>query len=342
MNQWQLRLSADSALRRRIFNLHSLRHVAVLTVLFGWQGTAATAQPARELPPFPVEPTFPQAPALDLVTPPRIPLEASEIMLEGVVLSVSPTQGELIMQVTSFTLPNGRQSTIDEPRFKTIHFDPKVMIAAAPYPADGAAPQWVSSRLLWPMLQVAVVGIDSGTGNDMTANLIEMGGKARLKGLEQPASPRTVFFNGVPEHVAGTGLRVGQAFGITDIGGKAARGKATSDHPRGLALDFMVGRNSTLGDAVASYFEANAGIENVRYIIWKDHLVYPGARTDWAKLAVDYGPGMTVRHMDHVHVSFLEKPTIPGPYLTDEMLSKAKVVPAKLSSRSGRRPVRRR
>lgn len=325
-----------------MFNLHSLRHVAALTVLSCSLAVAGTARAAKELPPFPVEPTFPQAPAPEQVAPPRIPLESNEIMLEGVVLSVSPTQGEMIMQVMSFTLPNGHQSAIDEPRFKTIHFDPNVMIAAAPYPSDGAAPQWVSSRLLWPMLQVAVVGVDSGTGNDMTANLIEMGAKSRLKGPEQPASPRTVFFSGVPEHVAGTGLRVGQAFGITDIGGRAARGKASSDHPRGLALDFMVGRNATLGDAVASYFEANAGIENVRYIIWKDHLVYPGARTDWAKLAVDYGPGMTVRHMDHVHVSFLEKPTIPGPYLTDEMLSKAKVAPAKLSSRSGRRPTRRR
>jgi hypothetical protein len=308
-------------------------------------GIPARAQDSRH-PSFPQSPVFSQpgeAPSLEPAPleqflAPRIPMQPGEIMLEGVVQAVSETRQEVELLVTSFTLPNGKQSTLDAPRLKTISFDSKQMIAAAPYPSDGTLPHWISSRNIWPTYRLAVIGLDTGTGNPMTASFIELGAKGLVAGLASaPKPPVTIFFNGVPEHVAATGLRVGDLFGIGTIGGKAARGSSTSDHPRGLALDFMVGRDAKLGDTVAAYFEASAGLENVRYIIWKDHLVYPGARTDWAKLPVDYGPKMTLRHMDHVHVSFLEKPTLPGPYLTDELLSKVKLTPAKLGARSGRR-----
>jgi hypothetical protein len=308
-------------------------------------GIPAGAQDGRH-PSFPQNPVFAQPGAQPSLEPvplesflaPRIPMQPGEIMLEGIVQSVSLTKQELQLLVTSFTLPDGKQSTLDTPRLKTIGFDASQMIAAAPYPTDGTQPHWISNRNIWPTYRLAAIGPDTGTGNPMTANFIELGPKGLVAGTPGTSKPPvTIFFNGVPEHVAATGLRVGDLFGIGTIGGKAARGSSTSDHPRGLALDFMVGRDAKLGDTVAAYFEASAGLENVRYIIWKDHLVYPGAHTDWAKLPVDYGPKMTLRHMDHVHVSFLEKPTLPGPYLTDELLSKVKLTPAKLGSRSGRR-----
>ncbi|RYG69192.1 hypothetical protein EON80_10255 [bacterium] len=323
---------------------------AALALLFALL-SPAQAQPGENpifsgdslnIPPFELPAEVPP-----LVVPPRIPLQNGEIMVEGIVQSVSFAHQEMAVLVSSITLPSGQQSTLDVPTLKTIAFDPRQMSAAAPYPSDGSLPHWVSSSGIWPNYRVAVVGLDSGPGQPMRATFIELGSQLK-KTLPSvlPTPPLTVFFNGVYEHVAATGLRVGPMFGITDIGGKANRGSSTSDHPRGLALDFMVGKNAKLGDTVAAYFESSAGLENVKYIIWKDHLVYPGARTDWAALPVDYGPGMTLRHMDHVHVSFQEKPLVAGPYLTDAMIGQVRLIPtklttAKLSSRVGKRKTQR-
>lgn len=124
------------------------------------------------------------------------------------------------------------------------------------------------------------------------------------------------------EWVAASGLRVQKQFSVPSVGGRAARpGSTASDHPRGLALDFMVGRNAALGDTLALYFVTNAAAENVRYVIWKDTLWQGGAPVAWQAIPADYGRDVTRRHMDHVHVSYLAQPLNAGPWLAKGVLA---------------------
>jgi len=107
-------------------------------------------------------------------------------------------------------------------------------------------------------------------------------GSAALTGNPCP----TEGFGGVKPHVAEAGYHLMAVFGIpeSDVGGVASRpGNPTSDHPRGLALDFMVD-NST-GDALAAYAEENTEALGIKYILWE-----------------------VSAHYDHVHISFTDGP----------------------------------
>lgn len=96
----------------------------------------------------------------------------------------------------------------------------------------------------------------------------------------------TEGFGGVKPHVAEAGYHLMAIFGIpeSDVGGVAQRpGNPTSDHPRGLALDFMVDRST--GDALAAYAQENSDALGIKYIIWQEPA-----------------------HYDHVHISFNDSP----------------------------------
>jgi len=87
-------------------------------------------------------------------------------------------------------------------------------------------------------------------------------------------------FGGVASHVAQAGHLLEEMFGVEDVIGVASRpGNPTSDHPRGYALDFMVGRST--GDALAAYAEENSEALGVSYVLWR-----------------------VADHYDHVHISF--------------------------------------
>ncbi len=87
-------------------------------------------------------------------------------------------------------------------------------------------------------------------------------------------------FDGVLSHVAEAGHHLQEKFGVDDVGGVAARpSNPTSDHPSGLALDFMV--DTATGDALAAYAEENSEALGIKYILWQ-----------------------TEDHYDHVHISF--------------------------------------
>lgn len=87
-------------------------------------------------------------------------------------------------------------------------------------------------------------------------------------------------FGGVEPHVAEAGHHLQEKFGVDDVGGVAERpDNPTSDHPSGLALDFMVDRST--GDALAGYAEEHSEDLGIKYILWQ-----------------------TEDHYDHVHISF--------------------------------------
>lgn len=101
----------------------------------------------------------------------------------------------------------------------------------------------------------------------------------------------------VKPHVKAAAEKYGPQFGITDIGGYRAVGSvAKSDHPKGLALDFMVNAKSdkARGDALAAALLADS---TTTYVIWDKHIHSKDSR-GWRPYS---GPS---DHTDHVHASF--------------------------------------
>jgi hypothetical protein len=71
------------------------------------------------------------------------------------------------------------------------------------------------------------------------------------------------------------------------------------DHGSGHAVDIMC--STTEGNAIASFLQANAAELNIKYLIWRQRIWYPGG--SWQGMA-DRGSA-TANHYDHVHVSVL-------------------------------------
>ena len=101
---------------------------------------------------------------------------------------------------------------------------------------------------------------------------------------------------GVKPHVAQAGHIIQEMFDVDRIGGKAGRAKK-SDHPKGLALDFMV--DSKTGDKIADFALRHKDVLKVKYVIWKQRINHGSG---W-KTMEDRG-GKTANHYDHVHISF--------------------------------------
>ena len=96
---------------------------------------------------------------------------------------------------------------------------------------------------------------------------------------------------------------VGNRFGVTTIYGVGFRPDASSDHPKGLALDYMVGTDYAKGDQIAQFMQANWHVYSVQYIIWKQHIWNESRASEGWRAMPDRG-SITANHFDHVHVSF--------------------------------------
>jgi hypothetical protein len=92
---------------------------------------------------------------------------------------------------------------------------------------------------------------------------------------------------------------IGKKFGIKTVGGYRSSGSVPgSDHPKGLALDFMTS-NVSVGNALSAFVQANAKRLGVTYVIWNRKIWMAGdAASAWKSYS---GPSP---HTDHVHVSF--------------------------------------
>lgn len=131
----------------------------------------------------------------------------------------------------------------------------------------------------------------------------------------------TYVLGAVKPNVRQAANDAGNMFGIATILGVGAR-DGVSDHPKGLALDFMVPGNLDKGNQVAQYFETNAAKYGVHYIIWKQHIINITERPNEGWRAMGDRGSITANHFDHVHVSFnnvavgtqnaIKIPGIPG------------------------------
>lgn len=101
----------------------------------------------------------------------------------------------------------------------------------------------------------------------------------------------------VKPHVKSAANHFGPKHGYSVVYGWRVSGSVSgSDHPKGLALDFM-GSNRAKGDALVSDVIANAGAWNVTYVIWQRR-IWTRESGSWKSYS---GPSP---HTNHVHVSF--------------------------------------
>lgn len=95
-------------------------------------------------------------------------------------------------------------------------------------------------------------------------------------------APPTEDFDGVRVHVARVGIFIKAQFHLVDVFGVGKRpNNPRSDHPKGLALDFMVYDDKRKGDAIRDCLQAHKRDWNITYVLWQ-----------------------VPDHFDHVHVSF--------------------------------------
>ncbi len=141
----------------------------------------------------------------------------------------------------------------------------RVAEAAAPEPAAAAAA--------------------AGTATTLVADISNSAGGVRPQA--QAAA------NAVVSNVPG-------AAGIT-IGGTRASAADPGGHPSGLALDYMVGSDAGLGDAIVAYHIAHWDELGVEYVIWQQRML-SSPNGSWKQME-DRG-GATANHFDHVHVNY--------------------------------------
>ncbi|MGE3285787.1 MAG: hypothetical protein AB7J32_06745 [Pseudonocardia sp.] len=110
------------------------------------------------------------------------------------------------------------------------------------------------------------------------------------------AGLKTGGLGAVKSHVRLAAGELGCRFGTPTMFGVAGRG-GPSDHPVGLAIDFMV--NRATGDRLADCALANMKALGVKYVIWRQRI---NTGSGWKPME-DRG-GITANHYDHVHVSF--------------------------------------
>lgn len=118
-------------------------------------------------------------------------------------------------------------------------------------------------------------------------------------GVPTGAAAARYNLGAVQPHVAYACAEIAPQFGITTVYGLGERTTPGSDHPLGLALDFMV--SDDRGTQLADYVIANAVRLHVSYLIWRQQInsVDGGG---WEPME-DRG-SITANHFDHVHVSF--------------------------------------
>lgn len=134
----------------------------------------------------------------------------------------------------------------------------------------------------------------------------------------------------VKAHVRRAAEHFGPKHGIKTVYGFGPGSTPGSDHPKGLALDFMTSNKAT-GDSLVNDLIANRAAFDITYIIWWRQIWHPGR--GWVKYTGTNNP-----HVDHAHVSFGMNPgtgsptdTIPtvpvgNPLIPDEIEALVQVV----------------
>lgn len=127
---------------------------------------------------------------------------------------------------------------------------------------------------------------------------------------EQRLQPNTVYLLRLVEHMWPYYRNGGNIYGW--------RHDAVNDHPSGQALDIMMpgsARNPdevAFGNTIAAFLTTNADTLGVTYMVWRQHIWYPGQQ--WRLM--DDRHDWTHNHMDHIHVLVDGQHSPGGPLVT--------------------------
>ncbi|AIX03825.1 LysM peptidoglycan-binding domain-containing protein [Streptococcus agalactiae] len=172
----------------------------------------------------------------------------------------------------------------------------------------GASPEHV------PAPAVPVTTTSTATDNKLQATEVKSVPVAQKAPTATPVAQPASTTNAVAAHPENAGLqphvaaykeKVASTYGVNEF--STYRAGDPGDHGKGLAVDFIVGKNQALGNEVAQYSTQNMAANNISYVIWQQKFysntnsIYGPANT-WNAMP-DRG-GVTANHYDHVHVSF--------------------------------------
>lgn len=158
-------------------------------------------------------------------------------------------------------------------------------------------------------LSDAFLALINGNSNELTAVLARTGDSAQadvasaVTGMgDAPSVDGNYKLKGVKPVAKAAADHFGVKYGINDIGGVGPGSVPGSDHPDGLALDFMT-KDKAKGTALANDLVANAKAWHVKYVIWYKRINTLDGR-GWRPYS---GPS---NHTDHVHASFNDAPIL--------------------------------
>lgn len=148
---------------------------------------------------------------------------------------------------------------------------------------------------------------NTGSGGLMNA---QVGQASTYYGVPAPYNGGNygpVNTKGLAGNAAAARAFITKNFGISNIGGFGGGSVSGSDHPKGKALDVMIGNYKSTaginqGTSVANWFIANPRAFGVKYIIWRDRIWQNGV---WKAYGHPTMHDDTGQHRDHVHISFL-------------------------------------
>lgn len=174
-------------------------------------------------------------------------------------------------------------------------------VEAAPQPAEAASPEAPAeaapavAELGQDQVSQATAAVEPTTYNAPAVT------DAASVTTNNPAN------EGLQPQTAALKEEVAAKYGITEF--SLYRPGDSGDHGKGLAVDFIVGENTELGNQVAADVTSNMTERGISYVIWQQQFYAPfesvyGPANTWNQMP-DRG-SVTENHYDHVHVSMNE------------------------------------
>ena len=144
---------------------------------------------------------------------------------------------------------------------------------------------------------VKAAGLNEAAASARAAQEARVADSPEVRGTR--CAPDLAGLAGVKPWVSTAGTELRCIFDVHTVGGLGGRPNV-SDHPRGLAVDFMTA-GGVAGDQLADYALKYKDDLKIKYVIWKQRINF-GDGGGWH--GMPNRGSATANHFDHVHVSF--------------------------------------
>jgi hypothetical protein len=158
--------------------------------------------------------------------------------------------------------------------------------------ADSGALQRADTAAL-----VKAAGLNEAAAQAQAAEQARLADSPEVRGSR--CAPNLSGLAGVKPWASTAGTELRCIFDVGTVGGLGGRPNM-SDHPRGLAVDFMTA-GGVAGDQLADYALKYKDDLKIKYVIWKQRINF-GDGGGWH--GMPNRGSATANHFDHVHISF--------------------------------------